>query len=287
MSQTVVGIFDTATEAQDAVQALVNSGFNREQIDLSARTGDYNNDDDVTDSHDEGGIGGFFSSLFGTNNDDDRRRNYETVGKRGSIVTVHVDESDDAEQAADILDEHGAVNVDERASQYTTNYANTGSTVAPGITGNTYDLTADTTNLTNTTSVVGDGQTVSVPIIEENLSVGKRTVETGGVRLRSRIVEKPVEESIRLRTERVVVQRTPVDRAATDTDFTTFKEGEIDMTEHAERAVVAKEARVVEEVTVGKTVDEHDETIRDSVRRTDVNVEEVRPTTNPDTERRA
>ncbi|MBO0934872.1 YsnF/AvaK domain-containing protein [Fibrella aquatilis] len=279
MSQTVVGIFDTATEAQSAVEALVNSGFNRDQIDLSARTGDFNQSyTDDSDSHDEGGIGGFFSSLFGTNDDEDRRRTYETVGKRGSIVTVHVDESDDAEQAADILDEYGAVDVDEKAAQYATNsYANTGSAVGAGVSGtaNTYDLTAGTTD---TTDVVRDGDTLSVPIIEENLQVGKRTEQTGGVRLRSRIIEKPVEESVRLRSERVVVQRNPVDRAATDADFTAFKEGEVSLTETAERAVVGKEARVVEEVTLGKTVDEHDEVIRDTVRRTDVDVEQLNPT---------
>ena len=281
MSQTVVGIFDTATEAQSAVQALVNSGFNRDQIDLSARTGDSTQSyTDDTDSHDEGGIGGFFSSLFGTNDGDNRRQNYETVGKRGSIVTVHVDESDDAEQAADILDEYGAVDVDEKAAQYGA-YANTGSTVGAGVsnTANTYDLTAGT----NTTDVVRDGETISVPIIEENLQVGKRTEQTGGVRLRSRIVEKPVEESVRLRSERVVVQRNPVDRVATDADFTAFKEGEVSLTETAERAVVAKEARVVEEVTVGKTVDERDEVIHDTVRRTDVDVEQLTPTVNTTT----
>ena len=47
------------------------------------------------------------------------------------------------------------------------------------------------------------------------------------------------------------------------------------MTEHAEVAVVAKEARVVEEVVIGKETNERVETITDTVRRTEVEGEEI------------
>ena len=114
-----------------------------------------------------------------------------------------------------------------------------------------------------------------VQVIEENLQVGKRMVETGGVRLRSRIVEKPVEESIRLREERVTVQRNPVDRPATAADMNAFQEGEITLTEHAEVPVVAKTIHVVEEVSVGKEVTEREEVVRDSIRKTEVDVEKM------------
>lgn len=287
MAQTVIGIFDKASEAQSAVEGLVNGGFDRNDIDLSTRNSDYSREtDDDDDNNHEGGIGGFFSSLFGSD-DDDRNRRYTTVGNRSSIVTVHAQSDDQAERAADILDACGAVDIDEKAAEY--GQYNTQS--YPGVTpSTTADLaggvagysTAGTTDLTGSTDRITDvgreDETVSVPVIEENIQVGKRTVETGGVRVRSRIIERPVEENVRLRTERVVVQRNPVNRAATDADFTTFKEGDIELTEHAERAVVAKEARVVEEVTVGKTVDEHDEAIHDTVRRTDVDVEQLTPT---------
>lgn len=283
MAQTVVGIFDQASEAQNAVEALVNSGFSRDQIDLSTANtnSDYTYDSGRTTSSDndnEGGIGGFFRSLFG-DDDDDRTNRYSAVGQRGSIVTVHATSDDHAERAADILDEYGAVDVDEKYNQYS-------STQGYGVTSGTTNYNTDanlTTGTTQTTGVVNEGETVSVPIIEENLQVGKQTVETGGVRVRSRIVERPVEEHLRLRTERVVVQRNPVDRTATEADFNTFREGDIELTEHAERAVVAKEARVVEEVTVGKQVDERDEVIRDTVRRTDVDVEQVNPTLHTNT----
>lgn len=124
----------------------------------------------------------------------------------------------------------------------------------------------------NTTATEG---TAAIPIIEEELQVGKKVVDTGGARLRSRIIETPVEESIHLREEHVHVERTPVNRLATEADLTNFQEGEIEITEHAEVPVVAKEARVVEEISLEKEVEERDETIRETIRRTDVEIENL------------
>jgi len=95
------------------------------------------------------------------------------------------------------------------------------------------------------------------------------------VRVHSRIVEKPVEKTIRLREEHVYVERNKVDKPVTDADLNEFKEGTIDVREHAEVPVVTKDANVVEEVSVNKTVGEREETIRDNVRRKEVDVEDV------------
>ena len=116
--------------------------------------------------------------------------------------------------------------------------------------------------------------TETIPVIKEELHVGKRTVETGGVKVRSRIIEKPVEEKLRLRNERVYVVRTDVNRPATAADFATFKEGTIELTEHAERAVTEKTATVVGEVTVGKDLETRTKTITDTVRETKVDIVE-------------
>jgi hypothetical protein len=115
----------------------------------------------------------------------------------------------------------------------------------------------------------------SLPVIEEELQVGKRVVETGGVRLRSRIVETPVEEHLRLREEHIHVERTSVNRDATTADFNTFREGTIELTQHAEVPVVGKEVRVVEEVRLEKEVEEREEVVRDTLRSTDVEVENL------------
>jgi len=110
----------------------------------------------------------------------------------------------------------------------------------------------------------------TIPVIEENLEIGKREVETGGVRLRSKIVEEAVSEDVKLREEKVTVERTPVDRPASASDL---RENNIEMVEKAEVPVVNKEARVVEEVSLEKTVNEREETIRDTVKKTEIDID--------------
>ncbi|MDQ4140863.1 MAG: YsnF/AvaK domain-containing protein, partial [Bacteroidota bacterium] len=134
--------------------------------------------------------------------------------------------------------------------------------------------------------VVAD-ETGAIPIIEEELQVGKRVVETGGARLRKRIIERPIEERVNLREEHVYVERVPVDRPASETDITAFPAGEIEIVEHAEVPVVSKEARVVEEISLEKEVEERQETIRDTIRRTDVEITDLEAddsTTRPKTD---
>jgi len=117
------------------------------------------------------------------------------------------------------------------------------------------------------------GQAV-VPVVEEELQVGKRSVEKGGVRVKTHVTETPVEEHVNLREEHVKVERRPANRAAGSADLA-FKEGTIEVTERAEEAVVSKQAKVIEEVVISKHAHDRTETVRDTVRRTDVDVEEV------------
>lgn len=114
-----------------------------------------------------------------------------------------------------------------------------------------------------------------LPVIEENLEVGKQEVETGGARITSRIIERSVQETINLREEHVSVERTPVNRPVDETDVNAFKEEEFELTEHAEVPVVSKEARVVEEVSLNKEVEEREETIKDTLRNTEVEAERI------------
>ncbi len=124
---------------------------------------------------------------------------------------------------------------------------------------------------------VAEAAAASIPIVEEELVVGKRAVDKGGVRVYRRVVEVPVEESIRLTEQHVSVERHPVDRPVTDQDLRLQGERTIELTETAEEAVVGKSAQVVEEVRVGKVATERTEQIHDSVRRTEVEVEEMAP----------
>lgn len=127
-------------------------------------------------------------------------------------------------------------------------------------------------NLTkNTGTTAVDGETV-IPIVEEELVVGKREVQSGGAHIRTGIIETPVQETVNLREEHVTVDRQRVNQPVSDLG-TAFQEKSFEVTETSEEAVVAKTARVVEEVVVGKTATDRVETVRDTVRRTDVEVD--------------
>lgn len=119
-----------------------------------------------------------------------------------------------------------------------------------------------------------------VPVVEEELAIGKRTVETGGVRVHKEVTQQPIEEDINLHEEHVTVERRPVDRPADPADLRAFENQTVEMHEMAEEAVVEKRARVVEEVVVGKESRERTEHISDTVRRTDVHIEPLVGTKN-------
>ena len=80
-----------------------------------------------------------------------------------------------------------------------------------------------------------------------------------------------------LREEHAFVDRRPVDRAVTDADLLSQGERVIELTETQEQVVIGKEARVVEEVRVGKEGLDRTETVRDTVRHTEVEVEQIDP----------
>jgi len=112
-----------------------------------------------------------------------------------------------------------------------------------------------------------------VPVVEEELEVGKRAVQRGGVRIYSHLTSRPVEQEVRLREEHVKVERRKVDRDIRPDELNAMRDQTIEVTEMAEEPVITKRARVREEVVVGKEVTEHTETVRDDLRRTDVEVQ--------------
>ena len=122
----------------------------------------------------------------------------------------------------------------------------------------------------------GEAGTAYIPIVEERLNVGKRVVDHGRVRLRSYVVETPVQEQVSLHEETVQVDRRRVDRAATAADEALFAERTIEAEERVEEAVVTKKARVVEEVGLRKEAVDRTETVSDKVRRTEVEIEDER-----------
>ena len=112
--------------------------------------------------------------------------------------------------------------------------------------------------------------------VREELTVGTRKVATGGVRVTSSVSEAPVEETVTLREEEVSAERTPASRTLSAEEAeAAFRGRTVEALGTREEAEVSKEARVVGEVSIGKRVEEREETVRDTVRRTEVDVEEI------------
>jgi stress response protein YsnF len=115
---------------------------------------------------------------------------------------------------------------------------------------------------------VSEGEQV-IPVVREELTVGKRPVERRR-RIRTYVIERPVEEQVTLRDERIVVERRP---ASGELGPDALQQREFEVIERHEEPVVERRTRGVEEVVVRKEAQEHTETVRDTVRETKVEVE--------------
>jgi uncharacterized protein (TIGR02271 family) len=296
--QTIVGVYDNASTAQQAAQEVIAAGIGRSRVRLSAEA-----NTTVTTSGSDAEDKGFWASMkdaFGFGDDDDDQYGYREASRRGGTVVSVDAEDNQTDTVCKILEQHGPANLDQKAEQwksegwsgydkYKTAFASGAGTGAAQAT-TTGGATART-EVTATrqaaakpaappaaaaTRATAADQQAAIPIVEEKLNVGKQVVTRGGVRIHSRIVERPVEAQVNLREEHVKVERHAVDRPLTGAEAAAaFQEQTITATEKAERAVVSKQARVVEEVEIGKTATERTETVRDTVRRTDVDVQRV------------
>jgi uncharacterized protein (TIGR02271 family) len=105
---------------------------------------------------------------------------------------------------------------------------------------------------------------------EEELRVGKRSVDAGTVRLRKWVETEPVQADVALRRETVHVNREPVDQVVTGAEI---GERTIEVPLTDEEAVVDKQVVAKERISLDKDVEERTETVSDDVRRERVEVE--------------
>jgi uncharacterized protein (TIGR02271 family) len=302
MTRTVVALYDDIRHAREAVQDLINRGFTRDMISLVAgdERGEYrkyvesrpgDTGEVVSDTGKGAGIGavlgglaglvvglgaltipglgpliaagplasalagagvgaadgGLVGALTGMGIPEDEASRYaEGVRSGGILVTVQAP-NERADEAVKILNHHNPMDMKFSG---------------------THTGTSTTRQQPRSTSESG-----TIPVVEEELQVGKRVVDKGQVRVDKTVHEDHVEKDVHLRDENVEVSRRRVDRPLTDADRDAFREESYEFTEHTEQPIARKDAHVVEEVDIHKDVDEHTETIRDTVRRTDVNVE--------------
>lgn len=256
--ETIVAVYDTAAHAALAVSDLEAAGIPSSAISQHTKdtvTGTTISDAPVREK-------GFWSSMFGGEPDHDASIYDRTVESGSSVVTVKVG-SEHVEQVTAILERHSPIDMDERAALYGT-----------GISGTTTTTTTATTGLgvapVHGTAVGATGDEV-ISLAEEQLTVGKRLINRGTTRIRRFVVETPVEEAVTLHSEHVSVERRPV-AAGTKVTDANFTDRVVELTETDEEAVVAKTAHVTEEVVVNKTATDRVETVRDTVRREDVEI---------------
>jgi len=263
-NNTVVGVFDDYSTAERVARDLTNAGIPRESIEVKSNfmtgaAGRSNSEE----SH-EGGISGFFHRLFGG---DEEHGHYAEAVRRGSAVVCVTAPREQLDEAVEIMNSAGAIDIDRRVASYReTGYERHDASAPPY----SYDDA-----VRERERLRGAEEGASVPVLEEELQVGKRAVQRGGVRVYSHVVEQPVEENIELREEHVNVERRPVDRPVETGDMARMKDQSVEVTEMAEEAVINKRARVREEVVVGKETTKRTEKVRDTVRRTEVEVEPI------------
>jgi len=326
-TRTITAMFDSRAEAEQAVQSLVSEiGLSRSAVRVEPGAEGTTGGTTSASSHEDKGFFASLKDLFVP--DEDRYSYAEGMRRGGVLVSAQVDDAQ-IDRAMDVLERHGAVDLDEREASWRkegwTGYtgaaaagAGTGAVVGASSDGNRTGIAAmpgtgastpdgapgnppgtmasrgvdqvagtnisgahpeHETRTTGTTAAVGGtarGEE-AIPIVEEQIRIGKREVDRGRVRVRSYIVETPVQQQVSLREEHVEVERRAVNRPVTDADRL-FQERTIEATESAEEAVVAKEARVVEELVVRKEAEEHVQTVQDKVRRTEVEIEDERRT---------
>lgn len=262
MTQTVIGVFDTPEAARNAGETLVNRGIDQSCVHLTAHETAYGSGEGAARQGQQGGgsMGGirnFFSELFGTEHSEEAGHYSEALRRGGVMLAVDVPDGTAIEPVRDALLDAGAVDIDERVEQWRQQGWS-------GYSPESRPYSAD--------EVARERSTV-LPVIQEEIEVGKRAVGKGSVRVYSRTVETPVRENVTLREEHATIERRPVDRPASPGDLDALRDRTVEIQEMAEKAVVNKTARVVEEVVVGKEMSERTETIEDTVRHTEIGVD--------------
>lgn len=247
MSKIVIAFYDKAEQARQIGQELAPLGLSPGDISVLGGRGG---------SDEQGllksGASGpdFIKELgqFGVSQDE-AHLYAQGLQHGGGLVIARIDDRK-AEQTASIMERQPVIDIESRAQQWRTE-------------GGEQSQKPQRQ----------EGQTVQS--VEEELQVGKRETQGGRVRIHTHIEEKPVEERIRLRQEELDVQRKKADRKLSPEEAEkALQERTVEVSATREQPVVSKQARVVEEVSVGKSQSEREEVIRDTVRKTKLDVEQ-------------
>ena len=244
--EKVVAVYDTEANANAALKSLVTAGYDTDDISVIRSEGEA-----VKAGLYEPGI---WQRLFGRDLEHREATVLSRSFKEGSvIVSVRVPESE-APKVMTLLDSHKPVDVLDRAKAY-------------GLAG----ATAGTLK-GSASSKVAEEELLRVA--EEQLNVGKRMFESGHTRVRRYVIEKPVEADITLHEEHAEVIRRAISDPAYLKDID-WADKTIEVVETAEEPVVNKTVRFTEEVVIRRQSSDHTQTVHDTVRRQQVEVDHL------------
>jgi stress response protein YsnF len=257
--EKIVTLFDTVDHAEAAKANLAHAGLLTD--DMSIVSGR-----ELPKSLNALREPGLWHRLFGGDIEQHEATVYAKAVESGGVVLAVRAVTDDVPRVMAILNQHNLVDVADRAVDTGIISKESAETIA------TPAAVAATEPAKPITSDLGKNQVLR--LAEEHLEVGKRLVDEGTTRIRRFVIEKPVEEQVTLHEEHAEVVR----RAVNDPVFVKdidWSDSTIEVLETAEQAVVSKSARIAEEVVVGTAGSDRVETVRDTVRRQQVEVEHV------------
>ena len=267
--EKVVTLFDTAEHAETAKKNLELAGFSSDDISLVSNKTIGSSGQALKEP-------GLWHKLFGQDIEQHEAGVYGRTVEGGGVVLTLRAPQDDVPKAMGILNAHDVVDVRDRAvDQGLAKVAD-----LPKAAANPVPAPAPAVRAAATAAAVAGSKDEVIRLAEEQLSVGKRLVEQGTTRIRRFVTERPVEEKVTLHEEHADVVRRAISDPTSLQDID-WGDKTIEVRETAEEAVVNKTARVAEEVVVKKTGSDHVETVRDKVRRQQVEVEQLDASGNP------
>lgn len=255
--EKIVAVYDTVPHADAAVNTLRLAGYPTSDISVIKNEGDA-----------KVGLGdpGFWQRLFGEDLGLHEAEVYgRTVRQGGAVLAVRVHESE-APKVIDLLDAHRPVDVIERARSY-------GLTETPRVAVPPPTMAATPAATTLPSATMKKDEEV-VRLAEEQLNIGKRKIESGKTRVRRLVVENPVEANVNLHEEHVEIMRRAISEPGYLKDVD-WSEQVFEVTETAEQPVVSKSVRLTEEVVIRRKGSDHVETVHDTVRRQQLDVERL------------
>jgi stress response protein YsnF len=260
----LVAVYGSREEAERVRDRLIAFGIPAPDIRLSSAIADASPGAALPENLPRERHHSFWDWLFGEDVPDYDRGWYHANLREGrTALSVLVRNDAEHEQVADILEEFNPVHMNDGTE--------TGAApMSMGAERGEYASTASSQTRAAAPEATTEREQV-IPVVKEELAVGKRASERR-YRIRTYVVETPVEEQVTLRDERVIVERRPAS-GQVPSGAGGMQEREFEVTERHEEPVVEKRAREVEEVVIRREANERVETVRDTVRETKVDVD--------------